>query len=67
MASFTELANGNWQGDVQLMPEVYEALKRSAARDRAAYVDIINVAIATYDTISATMSAAGRNVGDATR
>lgn len=51
MTSFVKLANGNYQGTVQLTPEVFEALNAVVKREGGSYVDHINAAILGYDMI----------------
>jgi hypothetical protein len=51
MTKFVKLANGNYQGDVQLMPEVHDALNAVVKREGGTYVDHINAAILSYDAI----------------
>lgn len=51
MTKFVKLANGNYQGDVQLMPEALNALNAVTKREGGSYVDHINAAILSYDAI----------------
>lgn len=51
MTSFVKLANGNYQGDVQLLPEAHDALNAIVKREGGSYVDHINAAIVGYDMI----------------
>lgn len=49
MTTFVKLANGNYQGDVQLLAEAYEALSATTKREGGSYVDHINAAVVAYD------------------
>lgn len=59
MASFSELVDGNFKGDVILMPEAMRALKAATEREGGSYVDVINAAILTYDAITFAASKGG--------
>jgi hypothetical protein len=54
VTTFVKLANGNYQGDVQLLPEAYEALSATTKREGGSYVDHINAALVAYDMITRT-------------
>lgn len=59
MANFDKMANGNFKGDVILLPEAMRALRDTAKRDTGAYVDVINTALVIYDALSAAAVAGG--------
>jgi hypothetical protein len=58
------LDNGNVQITVQLMPEAYAALMVAKERDKMSVVDLVNLALISYDSVSSLMEQAGLPMRD---